>query len=315
MSHQDANDLSDRLNTSGLQSMWLTSSLPLVQKMQFLQLWEEGNERVLVSTFTDGIDNSATEDVIIVCGTYSIYSLVQAIGRIRPKRQNIVKASLVVIHSNRYVTFDEQSLEDNVSRAIGAGIFPQQERQNAKAYYQEMFHFTGYKKWIEQSSCYRKSLYELFSIPSRSCKYCTNCRRGNVVNISAVQATTTISREESQKKKVIDAIKTMLRTCLVCSKNDCNGIQCFPVKPTRCFCCHVAIVKRTFHESSKGPANTSGKNIDTKGQACPACFMSFSKDIPDRGTSEDHLNNRCLHQKRIKRVILYGAENAQDPGV
>jgi hypothetical protein len=74
-------------------------------------------------------------------------------------------------------------------------------------------------------------------------------------------------------------------------------------------------VKRTFHDSANCPANTSSKNIDTKGQACPSCFLSFSKDIPDRGTSEDHKNNRCMHQKRIKRVILYGVENVQDPGI
>ncbi len=107
----------------------------------------------------------------------------------------------------------------------------------------------------------------------------------------------------------------MCNICLICSSSACNGIQCFPSKPSRCFCCHVAIVKRTFHDSAKCPANTSSKNIDTKGQACPSCFLSFSKDIPDRGTSEDHKNNRCLHQKRIKRVLLYGVENVQDPGL
>ena len=48
--------------------MWLTSNLPPVQKSEYLQLWEDGDEKVLVSTFTDGIDNTATEDIIIVGG-------------------------------------------------------------------------------------------------------------------------------------------------------------------------------------------------------------------------------------------------------
>jgi superfamily II DNA helicase RecQ len=315
MSRPDANDLSDRLNNAGLSSMWLTSSLPPIQKIKFLQSWEEGDERVLVSTFTDGIDNSSTEDVIIVGGTYSIYSLVQAVGRIRPNRQNITKASLVVIHSNKYVTFDEQSMEDNISRAVGAGIFPQNNRDAAKAYYQEMFHLSGYKKWLDQPLCYRKHLYELFSIPSSSCNHCTNCRKSNAVNISAIRAETTISREHAKRKIVHDCLKTMLTTCIVCCKNNCNGIQCFPSKPSRCFCCHVAITKRNFHESAKCPANTTAKNIDTKGQACPSCFMCFSPHIPCRGSSEDHLNNRCLHQKRLKRVLLYGVENSMDAGI
>jgi hypothetical protein len=27
------------------------------------------------------------------------------------------------------------------------------------------------------------------------------------------------------------------------------------------------------------------------------------------------MNNKCPHQKRVKRVLLYGVENAKDPGV
>ncbi len=43
--------------------------------------------------------------------------------------------------------------------------------------------------------------------------------------------------------------------------------------------------------------------------------MIFCKDIPERGKKEDHINNKCPHQKRIKRVLLYGVENAKDPGI
>ena len=315
MSRTDANDLCERLNTAGMSSIWLTSELPPKQKTQLLHLWEEDVERLLVSTFTDGIDNSATENVMIVGGTYSIYSLVQAIGRIRPKRQNFTKSSVVIFHSQRYVEYDEQSLDDNISRAIGAGLFPKPGRVTAKAYYKKMFHFSGYKKWIEEMSCYRKSLYEHFSIQSQSCNHCTNCTQANTINISASQASTFINKEDTQRKKVLKALQKMVTVCILCMRNTCNGIQCFPAKPNRCFCCHVAISKRTYHERSKCPANTSAKNIDTKGMACPSCFMSFSKDIPDRGTLEDHTNNRCKHQKRIKRVLLYGVENVQDPGV
>jgi hypothetical protein len=222
---------------------------------------------------------------------------------------------VVIYHSSKYVEYEEQSLDDNISRAIGAGIFPQQGRVTAKAYYKKMFHFSGYKNWIEETSCYRKSLFELFSIPSQSCKHCTNCKRGNIVNISSGQATLLISKEDAQRKTVVGALQKMLIVCLICLRIECNGIQCFPSKPSRCFCCHVAIVRITFHDSAKCPANTSGKNIDTKGQACPVCFLSFSKDIPDRGTSEDNKNNQCLYQKRIKRVLLYRVENVQDPGI
>jgi superfamily II DNA helicase RecQ len=315
MSKTDAKDISDMLNYSGIDSMWLTSSLPPAKKSQLLQLWEEGNEKVLVSTFTDGIDNSETEDVIIVGGTYSIYSIVQALGRIRPQRQNICKASIHIFHSCRYTRYEERSVDDKVSRAIGANLFPSQSREHTKEYYQKMFHVDGYKKWIEQSVCYRKSLFEHFSIHSQSCNYCTNCIQKNTITKSSIQAKRLINNEENQKQLVCKAIKTMLHSCIVCSRVDCNGIQCFPTKPIRCFCCHVSISKATFHKRDQCPADTSGKKIETHGQSCPCCFMIFCKDIPERGKKEDHINNKCPHQKRIKRVLLYGVENAKDPGI
>ena len=248
MSRQDASDLSDRLNNAGLPSMWLTSNLPPAQKSQYLQLWEDGYEKVLVSTFTDGIDNTATEDVVIVGGTYSIYNLVQALGRIRPKRQSFKKSALYIFHSNRYIQFEEQSIDDNVSKAVGANIFKEHTRDSSKEYYRKMFHITGYKKWIEQTQCYRKALYEHFEIQSIACNNCTNCRRLNSITQSAVQTTNLMSKEQERTKIVIKSLSIMIEKCLLCSRPHCNGIQCFPTKPSRCFCCHVGIVKDTYRK-------------------------------------------------------------------
>ena len=315
MSRVDAKELSDRINSVGIKSMWLTSGLPPEQRTQFLQLWEEGNEQVLVSTFTDGIDNSATEDIIIVGATHSIYSLIQAIGRIRPKRQRFNKSSVYIFHSKSYFKSDVQALDDSLSTAIGANIFLESERDLSKEYYRKMFHSSGYQKWIQQKLCYRKVLYEHFSISSQSCNHCSNCRQQNVITKSAIISNKAINKEDSQRKLVCDAIHTMLTCCFICHRRECNGIQCFPQGRNRCFCCHVIIYRENFHKSSLCPADTSGNKIDTRGQSCPCCFLSFSNDIPDRGKTQDHMNNKCPHQKRVKRVLLYGVENAKDPGV
>lgn len=139
MSRQDAIHLSDQLNNSGLKAMWLTSKLSTSQKSYYLQKWENGDEQVLVSTFTDVIDNSSMEDVIIVGGTYSLYSLVQAIGRIRPKRQKISKSTIFIFHYEKYIQFEDQLIDDIISRAIGAEIFLIQRKETAKAYYKKCF--------------------------------------------------------------------------------------------------------------------------------------------------------------------------------
>lgn len=315
MTRRDASDLCDKLNHHGLKSMWLTSSLPPKQKAQLLQRWEESSEQVLVSTFTDGIDNSATENVIIVGATYSLYNLVQAIGRIRPNRQNFNRSCVHIFHSSKYLHINEQDTQDTISCAIGGKLFPPDNRESVKQYYSRMFHITGYKKWIEGKSCLRRTLYEHFSIKSGDCKHCSNCVVRNVINRTAIQANKVINKEESQRLMVCNAVQSMLNACFVCSRQDCNGIQCFPSKQNRCFCCHVVINKQTFHKSSQCPADTTRKKIDTQGQSCPSCFLTYSKDMPYRGTTEEHMNNNCPHKKRIKRVILYGVEQANNPGI
>ena len=132
MSKADAKDLSDRLNEVAIKWMWLISNLTREHRSQILQLWEEGSEKVLLSTFTDGFDNSTTKDVIINGATHSLYSLLQAIGRIRPKHQWYDRASVYIFHSRNYIRSDAQKLDDTLSQAIGSGLFSEPERHISK---------------------------------------------------------------------------------------------------------------------------------------------------------------------------------------
>ena len=56
--------------------------------------WEERDEQCMVSTIVDGIDNGAVEDVFVYKASYSLFRLIQSLGRIRPARQNHDYATL-----------------------------------------------------------------------------------------------------------------------------------------------------------------------------------------------------------------------------
>ena len=56
--------------------------------------WEERDEQCMVSTIVDGIDNGAVEDVFVYRASYSLFQLIQSLGRIRPGRQNYDYATL-----------------------------------------------------------------------------------------------------------------------------------------------------------------------------------------------------------------------------
>ena len=48
----------------------------------------------MVSTIDDGIDNGGVEDVFVYRASYSLFRLIQSLGRIRPERQNHDYATL-----------------------------------------------------------------------------------------------------------------------------------------------------------------------------------------------------------------------------
>ena len=312
MSKDDAINLCSELNIAGLKSIWLTSNLHHTEKAHILHQWEEGTEQVLVSTFVDGIDNSTTEDVVLVGGTHSLYSLVQAIGRIRPRRQDIQRAAVHIFNSSNYLSFDKHEIDDTVSRAIGANVLPSQDQDFVKKYFMKMFSVHGYIKLTQQQQhqCLRKQLYHHFNIRSTACLYCSNCKKHNVIQHAADAANHILSTEQQNVNIVLQALLVMKHSCFICRRTECDGVSRCLDKQI-CYACH-APVRRNFHRRELCPA--CHPIIDTKSQSCPRCFLATSKLIPDRGSREDHQHDKCPYKKRIKRVLLYSVENKLDGG-
>ena len=314
MSKKDAIALSDSLNNAGLPSLWLTSELNSQQKSHVMKSWEDGPEKVLVSTFVDGIDNASTEDVIIVGATHSIYSLVQAIGRIRPPRQNMERATIHIFHCDSYLRYNAIEVDDNVSRAIGAGIVAHQaSRDMVTKYYNSKFTSIGYKKWMEQQSCLRKILYSFFHINSDSCGHCSNCMKNNTITISANKAQKTIHHEKSNIAIVLESLEVMANVCYVCRQYHCNGIQCRSSLYNICFCCHASTNRNVHKRETCAVARQPA--VQTMSQSCSGCYMAMSSHIPNRGALHKHQDNQCPLKKRVKRVLLYGVEDKLDHGV
>ena len=310
MSKEDATSLCDNLNLAGMKSIWLTSDLLSKQKAKVLQLWEEGPEKVLVSTFVDGIDNSTTEDVILVGGTHSIYSLVQAVGRIRPRRQDMNHAAIHIFNSNKYLKTNPSSLDDDITLLIGADVFPQADRHTSKKYYEQMFNVSGFIEFSKQTLCLRKVLYQHFDIKSSPCQHCSNCKRQNTITQCANAAAIIESQEQRNMRIVVAAVMEMQSQCFVCKQSNCNGFKCL-AGANRCFACHGVCSKQNYH--TRKTCLAVEPPISTKGQSCSKCCLAMSSHIPCRGTLENHMNG-CHFQSRVKRVLLHSVENKTDRG-
>jgi len=313
MTKDDANTLSDSLNFAGIESIWLTSELAPEKKSQVMHLWEHSNHRVLVSTFVDGIDNSATEDVIIVGATYSLYSLVQAIGRIRPNRQDITKTTVHIFHSEKYTRINSNEVEANISKALAGSALQQGGTPNNVAkYYSRLFSMHGYKQLMGKNQCIRRLLFAQFGIDSSSCNACSKCLSHNNINKSALQAKTAINAEEQNIQTVLCALRVMEQTCYVCRAKSCDGVSCRPPY-SYCYACH-GNSRQNDHPRQTCPVDHP-QRVDTHKQSCGYCYMAISDRIANRGALEQHKQNSCPWKKRVKRVLLYAHENLSDKGV
>ena len=89
----------EALSAESISCLMLTSDCLQSEKEDTMLAWEERDEQCMVSTIVDEINDGAVKDVFVYRASYSLFRLIQSLGRIRPARQNHDYATL-------YMTLD-----------------------------------------------------------------------------------------------------------------------------------------------------------------------------------------------------------------
>ena len=268
----------------------------------------------LCLTIVDGIDNGAVEDVFVYKASYSLFRMIQSLGRIRPARKNHHYATLHIFDTgydpSRSGDFERQLNDIKVKNMV-----PDSNRHfNCGKFYRNLFNIQGYQDFINcNDQCYRRLLLILFShcgIPSDVCKTCTTCRKNHAMSDAAIQARAKQDQIESNKEYVCQQLTNMREQCVVCMLSTCDGMiaKCLD-KDSRhyCYSCHASCGEN-FHRNCKAG------QIVTDGQSCPFCLLALDKNIPESSSKEDHKRGKCVFKDRIKRVLLHKVSNIQDKG-
>ena len=90
MTKDNAIAVCEALSAESISCLMLTSDCLQSEKEDTMLAWEERDEQCMVSTIVDGIDNGAVKDVFVYRSSYSLFRLIQSLGRIRPARQKIM---------------------------------------------------------------------------------------------------------------------------------------------------------------------------------------------------------------------------------
>ena len=102
MTKDAAAEVCEASSDESVSCLVLTNNYLQSEKEDTMLAWEERNEQCMVSTIVDGIDNGAVEDVFVYRASYSLFRLIQSLGRIRPARQNHEYATLHIFDTGYY---------------------------------------------------------------------------------------------------------------------------------------------------------------------------------------------------------------------
>ena len=312
MTKEDATSVSNALTNAGISCLSLTSDHIQSEKENIMARWEEREDQCMASTIVDGIDNGLVENVILFRGCYSVSRLVQTLGRIRPPRQNFDKATLDILDTG-YDPVHSGDIDGDINYIKQAGMAPSTASdETLQDFYSNLFHTSGYRRFINHRECYRKYMFDACGIPSQDCNQCSNCRNSQEIVAAASQASAALSAELKNKQFVREQLSSMIYQCYACKRSECDGsiASCLGKESKHyCFSCHAESIKANFHR--KCPAG----NLSTNQQSCPYCLLALDQAIPQSGTRDDHKPNKCVFKDRIKRVLLYQVQHVQDMGI
>jgi len=126
----------------------LTSDRLQSKKEDTMFAWEERDEQCMASTIVNGIGNGAVEDVFVYRTSYSLFHLIQSLGRIRAARQNHDYATLHIFNTgydpSRSGEFEHQLNDTKVKNMVPDST----DNTTLEKFYQDLFNIQGYQDFI-----------------------------------------------------------------------------------------------------------------------------------------------------------------------
>ena len=227
--------------------------------------WNNNLLRVLITTTLGlvGNESARTQLVCIVGLHYNLPSIVQAYGRIRPKRRTKhSQCAIYTLDNNQARLKVAKSENTNVmNQLIGCGIMSSANEEK----YERSMTMAGVNDWLfKDQGCRIVSLAGRLGFRHQKCTVCDVCTNANV-NISAALKRKTMRNDNIRRNEGIRVLQRLKQKCIVCNNASCNG-NCVASRRKRVTCYHCL----GAHYASK--CSKGYKNI-LKGKACFSCWV------------------------------------------
>jgi superfamily II DNA helicase RecQ len=270
----------------------VTADIPKEEQAEIARKWSAGEFDILVSTSSAlvGNESSRCQAVFIVGYIFNLMSVVQAMGRLRPKqrkRTGCIEIFLNKMTKERWKMFVERD-KTTCSLLVAKGIVAVTP-ENLLAL-QKVGTLRGIYSWAtKDTGCRVVALSNRFGLLGASnCNVCDRCRGTPVAKMAAV-AKTKVNTAVARENKALPVLKRLEVMCLVCGKVSCNGENC--LGKGACFKCGG----QHFSKNCTDSDFTSVLNS----RACYSCL-----DLHDRRDYRTHDMKDCPLQKRLRRMFI-----------
>ena len=257
--------------------------------------WNTDKLQVLISTTIGLVGNESTKTQL-VCITgllYNIPSIVQSIGRIRPKQRNDDSLVRVFVpHTvNARLHLDKVNSEHNFQQLCSTRIIAETNRSK----YRKCMTVTSVYEWVNcDLGCRFVSLAARMGYNQDICKVCDNCRK-SPANKSAILKRKEVKKYKEEKDFGLRLLHKCKSHCPCCKNTTCIG-TCVVRKQKGIYCFHCL----GSHVASKCPGKW--KKV-LEGKACYSCFRYRLSD------NDNHHFSQCSKlgeiQERLRGLIHY----------
>lgn len=194
--------------------------------------------KVLVSTFGTALDGPKVNYVCIAGGAWSMNSLVQNFGRIRPQSQGREAVVDVLYASDLQPDFWAELVLEAKQSCIEL-----KNDKNALVVREEDFFehcsVIGVKNFMRKKGCRLVNAYLAYGGTENSCGRCDNCRQTCAHTAASHRRMQALNKAENDRIQCRRVFQALMSACVICKRANCDGVDETKCNNARasCFCC------------------------------------------------------------------------------
>jgi len=287
-----AEKLTESLISVKISCSLATSEVPTLKQEETAKQWYGGELRVLVSTTCGLVGNECNSCRLVLClgNLYNACQLIQAAGRLRTCQRDVASELMVIAameNQERVANIDKDS-ELLLERLRQDGKLLTECQQDA---FRKAFGFRAFHTYLHTTAntCLAIGLCSLLGYSRKDkCENCSVCldaatdsgEKTSVVQAVSRQSTHRLSLQMEKKRVGNLFLGRLVKCCIVCSNEDCDGVTrmgnvgkmvfCQGVK-FRCFSCGHQ--QTSTHRSDACPIRV---NLPSS-RVCYLCFDRYDR--------------------------------------